>query len=75
MEYWRELIKIIKAWEHTKRVPGTTMQEDEDIFLASMDAEFVLVKRTAVKEVRFEDEYIVYLVNEEESNEERDYDA
>ena len=50
METWKEIIKLINAWQHTKRVPGTSIQEDEDIFLATMDADFLLVKRTDVKE-------------------------
>ena len=75
MEAWKKIIEQVVVWQHTKRLQGTTQQEDENIFIASLDAEFLLVKRSAVKEVRFEDEYIVYLVNEEESNEERNYDA
>ena len=76
METWKEIIKLINAWQHTKRVPGTSIQGDEDIFLATMDADFVLIKRTEVKEFLFKDGYSVYLVkNEEESNEERNYDA
>ena len=75
MEAWKKIIEQVVVWQHTKRLQGTTQQEDENIFIASLDAEFLLVKRSAVKEVRFEDEYVVYLVNEEESNEERNYDA
>lgn len=75
MEAWKKIIEQVVVWQHTKRLQGTTQQEDENIFIASLDAEFLLVKRSAVKEVRFEDEYVVYLVNEEESNEEHNYDA
>ena len=76
MDNWKEIIKLINSWQHTKRVPGTSIQEDEDIFLATMDADFLLVKRTDVKEFLFKDGYKVYLVNdEEETNEERNYDA
>ena len=76
MENWKEIIKLINAWQHTKRVPGTSIQEDEDIFLATMDADFVLIKRSDVKEFLFKDGYSVYLVNnEEEPNEETNYDA
>jgi hypothetical protein len=76
METWRAIIKLINAWQHTKRVPGTSIQEDEEIFLATMEADFVLIKRTEVKEFLFKDGYSVYLIkNEEDSNEERDYDA
>ena len=76
MKTWKEIIKLINAWQHTKRVPGTSIQEDEDIFLATMDADFVLIKRSDVKEFLFKDGYSVYLVNsEEDSNEERNYDA
>ena len=76
METWRAIIKLINAWQHTKRVPGTSIQEDEDIFLATMNADFVLIKRTDVKEFLFKDGYSVYLIkNEEDSNEERNYDT
>ena len=76
METWKEIIKLINSWQHTKRVPGTSIQEDEDIFLATMDADFVLIKRSDVKEFLFKDGYSVYLVNsEEDSNEERNYDT
>jgi len=76
MKTWKEIIKLINSWQHTKRVPGTSIQEDEDIFLATMDADFVLIKRSDVKEFLFKDGYSVYLVNsEEDSNEERNYDA
>ena len=76
MENWKEIIKLINSWQHTKRVPGTSIQEDEDIFLATMDADFLLVKRTDVKEFLFKDGYSVYLVNsEEDSNEDRNYDT
>ena len=76
METWKEIIKLINAWLHTKRVPGTSIQEDEDIFLATMDADFVLSKRSDVKAFLFKDGYSVYLVNnEEEPNEETNYDA
>ena len=75
MEAWKKIIEQVVVWQHTKRLQGTTQQEDENIFIASLDAEFLLVKRTNVREVKFEDDYTVYLVNEEESNEERNYDA
>tara|TARA_B100000745_G_scaffold298818_1_gene248233 strand:- start:271 stop:498 length:228 start_codon:yes stop_codon:yes gene_type:complete len=75
MEIWKRVMKMIHAWEHTKRLKGTTQQEDEDIFANALNNEFLLLERDKIKEVRFEDEYVVYLVNEEESNEERNYDA
>jgi len=76
MENWKEIIKLINSWQHTKRIPGTSIQEDEDIFLATIDADFLLVKRTDVKEfIVNKDGYSVYLVNEEDSNEETNYDA
>ena len=75
MELFRQLIKRITKWNGTKRLPGTTELGDENLFCEALDDEFLIFKRTAVKEVRFEDKYIVYLVNEEESNEERNYDA
>ena len=75
METWKKIIELINIWQHTKRIPGTSMQEDEDIFITTLDAEFLIIPRNNVQEVKFEDDYIVYLVNEEESNEERNYDA
>ena len=75
MDNWKEIIKLINSWQYTKRIPGTSIQEDEDMFLATIDAEFLIIPRNNVKEIRFEDDYTVYLVNEEESNEERHYDA
>ncbi len=75
METWKKILELVNAWQHTKRIPGTSMQEDEDIFIATLDTEFLIIPRTSVKENRFEDGYTVYLVNEEESNEERHYDA
>ena len=71
---WKQVFKLYDSWKYTKRVPGT-MQQDEDLFFETLDNEFVLIPRTNVREVKFEDDYTVYLVNEEESNEERYYDA
>jgi hypothetical protein len=75
METWKKILELVNTWQHTKRIPGTSMQEDEDIFIATLDTEFLIIPRNNVKENRFEDGYTVYLVNEEESNEERHYDA
>ena len=67
MELFRQLIKRITAWQHTKRVSGTSIQEDENIFLATMDDEFLIFKRTHVREfTNLKNGYSVYLVNEEE---------
>jgi len=71
---WKQVFELYDSWKYTKRVPGT-MQQDEDLFFETLDAEFVLVPKINVREVKFEDDYTVYLVNEEESNEERNYDA
>ena len=70
---WKQVFELYDSWKYTKRVG--TIQQDEDLFFETLDAEFVLIPRTDVKEVKFEDDYTVYLVNEEESNEERNYDA
>ncbi len=75
MGTWKKLLELVNTWQHTKRIPGTSMQEDEDIFITTLDTEFLIIPRNNVKEIRFEDDYTVYLVNEEESNEERYYDA
>ena len=75
METWKKLIELVNTWQHTKRTPKTSMQEDENIFITTLDSEFLIIPRNNVKEIRFEDDYTVYLVNEEESNEERHYDA
>tara|TARA_B100000749_G_C18369685_1_gene441151 strand:- start:356 stop:580 length:225 start_codon:yes stop_codon:yes gene_type:complete len=70
---WKQVFELYDSWKYTKRVG--TIQQDEDLFFETLNAEFVLIPRTDVKEVKFEDDYTVYLVNEEESNEERNYDA
>tara|TARA_R100001530_G_C4271689_1_gene143279 strand:+ start:553 stop:780 length:228 start_codon:yes stop_codon:yes gene_type:complete len=75
METWKKIIELANTWQHTKRIPGTSIQENEDIFITTLDTEFLIIPRNNVKEIRFEDDYVVYLVNEEESNEERYYDA
>ena len=72
---WKKIIELVNTWQHTKRIPGTSMQEDEDIFITTLDAEYILIPRTNVREVKFEDGYTVYLVTEEKTNEERNYDA
>ena len=70
---WKQVFELYDSWKYTKRVG--TIQQDEDLFFETLDAEFVLVPKINVREVKFEDDYTVYLVNEEESNEERNYDA
>jgi hypothetical protein len=67
MEIWKRVMQMIHAWEYTKRVEGTTQQQDEDIFANALDSEFLLLERRNIKEVRFEDEYAVYIINKEES--------
>ena len=71
---WKEVFELYDSWKYTKRVPGT-MQQDEDLFFETLNSEFTIIPRTNVKEVKFEDGYTVYLVTEEETNEERNYDA
>ena len=67
METWKEIIKLINAWQHTKRVPGTTQQEDENIFIESLEDEFLIFKKTHIREfTNLKNGYSVYLVNEEE---------
>ena len=45
MEIWKRVMKMIHAWEHTKRLEGTTQQEDEDIFANALNNEFLLLER------------------------------
>ena len=74
MEIWKRVMKMIHAWEHTKRVEGTTQQQDEDIFANALDNEFVIFKREYVKEFLFKDGYKVYLVNIGQAEEDAELD-
>jgi hypothetical protein len=48
MEHWKEIIKLVYNWQHTKRIAGTSMKEDEDLFIKELNEEFVLVKRDEI---------------------------
>ena len=51
MEIWRQLIKRITKWNGTKRIQGTTQQEDENIFIKELNDEFTLIKRADVDRI------------------------
>ena len=70
---WKQVFELYDSWKYTKR--EGTIQQDEDLFFETLDNEFILIQRTNVREVKFEDGYTVYLVTEEKTNEERNYDA
>ena len=54
MENWKNIIKSIEKWSWTKRIPGTTIKEDEEIFIKELNNEYILIKRRDVHEVIFE---------------------
>ena len=54
MENWKNIIKLIEKWSWTKRIPGTTIKEDEEIFIEELNNEYILIKRRDVHEVIFE---------------------
>tara|TARA_B100001245_G_scaffold16445_1_gene10921 strand:+ start:145 stop:513 length:369 start_codon:yes stop_codon:yes gene_type:complete len=70
-----QLIKRITKWNGTKRIQGTTQQEDENIFIKELNDEFVIFRREHVKEFLFKDGYKVYLVNVEQIEEDAKLDA
>ena len=49
MEHWEEVMELIEKWQHTKRVPGTNMEEDKDIFINKLNEKFILLKRDDVE--------------------------
>ena len=53
MENWRSIIKSIEKWSWTKRLPGTTIKEDESIFIEELNNKYILIKRADVHEVIF----------------------
>ena len=74
MELFRQLIKLITKWNGTKRLPGTTELEDENLFCEALDDEFVIFKREYVKEFLFKDGYKVYLVDIKQAEEDAELD-
>ena len=74
MELFRQLIKRITTWNGTKRIQGTTELGDENLFCETLDDEFILIRRTNVKEFLFKDGYKVYLVNVEQDYEDAKLD-
>ena len=75
MEIWDEIFALYDAWKYKKRLPKMTEQQDKDIFYQALDSQFLLRDKSTVKEVKFEDDYVVYLINEGDPDEERNYDA
>ena len=53
MENWLRIIKLVNTWQHTKRIPGTSIQEDERIFTKELNDTFILLERNDVHEIIF----------------------
>ena len=51
MENWKSVIKSIEKWSWTKRIPGTTIKEDEEIFIEELNNEYILIKREGIHKV------------------------
>ena len=49
MEHWEEVMELIEKWQHTKRIPGTSMEEHKDIFINKLNEKFILLKRDDVE--------------------------
>ena len=54
MENWKNIIKSVDRWKWTKRLLGTTIKEDEEIFIEELNNKYILIKREDVHEVIFE---------------------
>ena len=67
-KYWEDVIDRINFWRND-------CHEHKSSFIQEIEKEYLLVEKSAIKEIQFEDEYVMYLVKEEEPNEERKYDA
>ena len=52
MEHWEEVMELIEKWQHTKRIPGTSMEEDKDIFIKQLNDDFLLLKRNDVEHIK-----------------------
>ena len=44
MQHWKEILKRINTWQQTRRLQGTSMEEDEAIFFKELSKEYVLLK-------------------------------
>ena len=53
MENWKSILKSIEKWSWTKRLPGTTIQEDEEIFIEELNSKYILIERKDVHKVIF----------------------
>lgn len=53
MENWKNIIKSVDRWKWTKRLLGTTIKEDEEIFIEELNNKYILIKREDVHEVIF----------------------
>ena len=51
MENWKSILKSIEKWSWTKRLPGTTIQEDEEIFIEELNSKYILIKRSDADKV------------------------
>ena len=49
IENWKIVIERVEKWQHTKRIPGTSMQEDKDIFIKELNNNYILIKRDDVE--------------------------
>ena len=52
MDNWKKVIELVVIWQHTKRVQGTTQQEDQDIFIKQLNDDFLLLKRNDVEHIK-----------------------
>ena len=52
MDNWKKVIELVVIWQHTKRIQGTTQQEDQDIFIKQLNDDFLLLKRNDVEHIK-----------------------
>ena len=52
MDNWKNIIAFVVTWQHTKRIPGTSQQEDQDIFIKQLNDDFLLLKRNDVEHIK-----------------------
>ena len=51
MKNWKSVLKSIEKWSWTKRLPGTTIKEDEEIFIEELNNKYILIKRDDVDKI------------------------
>ena len=49
MKHWKGVIKRINKWQHTRRLQGMTIAEDELVFIKELNEEFILLKRGEIE--------------------------